>query len=79
LEKQCAKNIIDRSKEMFGLAILRRSVRTRKTQENTAREEKGVVGYVVKFFSVVTLYKANGKTKVSLDVLTKIKKYIVHF
>jgi hypothetical protein len=42
-------------------------------------EEKGVVGYVVKFFSVVTLYKSNEQTKVSLDVFTKIKKYVVHF
>jgi hypothetical protein len=42
------------------------------------KEEKGAVGYVVKLFSVVTLYKANGQTKVSLDVLTKIKKYVVH-
>jgi hypothetical protein len=28
LEKQCAKNIIDRSKRTFGLAILRRGVGT---------------------------------------------------
>jgi hypothetical protein len=42
-------------------------------------EEKVAVGYVVKFFSVVTLYKSNGQTKVSLDILTKIKKYVVHF
>jgi hypothetical protein len=42
-------------------------------------EENGAVGYIVKFFSVVTLYKLNGQTKLSLYILTKIKKYVMHF
>jgi hypothetical protein len=78
LNKESTKNIIDRAKRSFGLPVLRRSIRTRKTKKYAMRKKEVAVWSVFKFTAIVTLNKTNRNTKMRKYVLAQISKNSVY-
>jgi hypothetical protein len=55
LKKKSAQNVCNDAYAAFGLAILRRSMETRKPKDNAIFREERSKGMIIKFFPVITL------------------------
>ena len=60
MNKKSTDNIIESAKGSFSFAILRGGIRIGKTKKNVVLKKEIAVFVVVKFSTIITLYKMNG-------------------
>jgi hypothetical protein len=68
LEEESSGGVVDGAKHAFGFAILLGGVRARHSQGNTFGKEERAGGRVVKFTAIITLYRLDRTTKLSMDI-----------
>ena len=74
LDKKCSNNIIDCVKRAFSFAILWGGVWTGEPKDNAVFEEKVSICKIIKFFTIITLYKMNRKKEMSSYITLKVGK-----
>jgi hypothetical protein len=67
LKKEAANHVSGSANDLFGLAVLRISVRTRESQPNVVGEKERARGGVVELMTVITLKGTNRATELSGD------------
>ena len=67
LEEEGANDIVRGADHPLSLAVLRRSIRTRHAQVDTAGEKEGTGSVVIKLTAVVTLDGLDGEAELSSD------------
>jgi hypothetical protein len=63
MKKKSTNDIIDSAKRVLSFAVLRRSIRTRETEENAMLKKEGVIFNIVEFRPLSHWIKRIGRKK----------------